>query len=100
MSGLLADANDGTLVLRNLYPDPSFTQDISTSSTIAVNATTTQVSGLITVAIATGTVITGSFTGSLAQIEEQFSTPGGIACLTIGLTSLSSLLATITLESI
>ncbi|MGB3438366.1 MAG: hypothetical protein WBA97_06390 [Actinophytocola sp.] len=29
MSGLYADANDGTLVLRNLYPDPSFTQDIS-----------------------------------------------------------------------
>ncbi|MGB3443748.1 MAG: hypothetical protein WBA97_33855 [Actinophytocola sp.] len=71
-----------------------------TTSTIAASLTSTSVSGLLTTSVATGTVAAGKFLGDTMVVESVYLTPGGLACLFGGLTSISSLEVTLTLLSI
>jgi hypothetical protein len=71
-----------------------------TTSTIAAASTSTSVSGLFTTVETTGTVSAGAFLGDTMVVQSQYLTPGGLACLGSGLTSISSLSTTLTLLSI
>lgn len=71
-----------------------------TTSTIAASSTNTNVSGLVTTVETTGTVSAGAFLGDTMVVQSQYVTPGGLACLGSGLTSITSLVTTLTLLSI